>query len=163
MRKMRIFDQTFLILVILAASFTGACSSKMFADKPPKIAIRINASSDLNPDLQGRPSPLVVRIYALKSNDVFMNADFFSLYEQDESILGDAIIERKELEILPGQHITIEKREYTLETRYIGVIAAYRDLDNAIWRASTETRPDETSDININLERLTLFMKKKDK
>ncbi len=161
--KVCTFYQISLILVILAASLTGACSFKIFADKPPKIAMRITASSDLNPDLQGRPSPLVVRIYALKSNDVFMNADFFSLYEQDESILGDTVIERKELEILPGQQITIEKREYSLDTRYIGVIAAYRDLDNAAWRASAETRPDETFYININLERLTLTMKKEDK
>ena len=82
------------ILICIVAGVTGAagvgCSTidKVFEDKPPKAVIRISSDPDINPDMNGRPSPIVLRIYALKSDDIFNNADFFALYENDASILG---------------------------------------------------------------------------
>ena len=129
---------------------------------PPKVVVRITSSTDLNPDITGRASPIVVRVYELKSDDIFNNADFFALYEQDTSILGGDMTGRDEMEIPPGENASIEK-ELDIEARYIGVIAAYRDLDNAVWRGSIETPLDKTTYIDVTLNKLSLSVTKGEK
>ena len=134
---------------------TKGVLDKVLEDDPPEVVIRIKSAEDINPDISGRPSPIIVRIYSLKSDDIFNNADFFALYEEDSSILGDTMTSREELEISPGDSMKIEK-EYDLNTTHVGVLAAYRDLDNAIWRGSIETPINEKTYIDVTLERLTL-------
>jgi len=139
-----------------------ATTAKLMEPDPAKVVIRITSSTDLNPDMMGRPSPIVVRVYELKSDDILNNADFFALYEQDTSILGSDMTGRDEMEIPPGENITIEK-ELNIDARYIGVIAAYRDLDNAVWRGSIATPLDETTYIDVRLDKLTLSVMKGEK
>jgi len=43
-----------------------------------------------------------------------------------------------------------------------GVIAAYRDLDNAVWRASVETPIDETIEVTISIDRLSVKINHKE-
>lgn len=133
------------------------CSTidKVFEDKPPKVIIRISSSNDINPDMNGRPSPIVLRLYALKSDDIFNNADFFAIYEQEASILGSTLTSREEVELSPGDSIQMEK-EFDMDTTHIGVLAAYRDLDNAVWRGSVATPVNETTYVDVSLGRLTL-------
>ena len=134
------------------------------ADDPPKVVIRIQSDSALNPDHMGRPSPIVIRLYTLKSDDIFNNADFFALYEQDTTILGDDLVTSpEELEIPPGESMVFEERELDMETTHIGVMAAYRDLDNAVWRGTIETPVDKTTYINIVLGPLAVDVKKGEK
>jgi type VI secretion system protein VasD len=134
----------------------GGCSGiKIFGDKPPKVVIHITSSKDINPDISGRPSPLVLRIYALMNDDIFNTADFFALYGNDKSILGDTMTAREEVEIAPGDSIQMEK-EFSMDTTHVGVIAAYRDLDNATWRGSIATPKNKTTPIEISVGRLTL-------
>ncbi len=148
------------LCTLLFTSLISGCAGKVFKDKPPQAAIQINASDDLNPDIQTRPSPIVLRIYTLKSDSIFKNADFFALYEQDEAILGEDLISREELEITPGENRTLEKRELPAGSTHIGVLAAYRDLDNAVWRGSIYTPVDEITNIIITLDKLTLKVAK---
>jgi type VI secretion system protein VasD len=162
----------FLIIVftgLLAATLISGCSSKkgvidkVFGDSPPKTVIHISASPDLNPDIQGRPSPIVLRIYTLYADDIFRNADFFALYENDTAILGDDMAARDEYEISPGKTLKLDERELPMQARYIGVMAAYRDLDNAVWRGTIETPVDEVTYVNISLGKLTLTVSKGEK
>ncbi|MEN8166452.1 MAG: type VI secretion system lipoprotein TssJ [Pseudomonadota bacterium] len=149
--------------VLSGLLITGcATTAKLMEPDPAKVVIRIASSTDLNPDMMGRASPIVVRVYELKSDDIFNNADFFALYDEDASILGDDMTARDEMNIPPDEHVSIEK-ELDIEARYIGVIAAYRDLDNAVWRGSIETPLDETTYIDVTLGKLSLSVKKGEK
>jgi len=157
----RTFLATGAVLSVLL--ITGcATTAKLMEPDPPKVVVRISSSTDLNPDMMGRASPIVVRVYELKSDDIFNNADFFALYEQDASILGGDMTGRDEMEIPPGENASIEK-ELDIEARYIGVIAAYRDLDNAVWRGSIETPLDKTTYIDVTLNKLSLSVTKGEK
>jgi type VI secretion system protein VasD len=140
------------------SGITKGVLDKVFEDTPPKVVIRITSDNDINPDITGRPSPIVLRIYALKSDDIFNNADFFAIYEQDKTILGDTMTAREEVELAPGDSIEMEK-EFDMETTHVGVMAAYRDLDNAVWRGSIVTPVNETTYVDVKLERLTLSVK----
>ncbi|MES2356136.1 MAG: type VI secretion system lipoprotein TssJ [Pseudomonadota bacterium] len=113
------------------------------APKPIAVKASLEAQKSINPDLRGRPSPVVVRVYALKSLAAFNGADFFSLFDKDKEVLGADLIDREELQLLPGQQRALEK-VFPPETRHIAVIAAFRDLERSQWRATADIPAKQT-------------------
>jgi len=120
---------------------------------PTRIEATIAAADDLNPDYKGRPSPLVVRIYQLKSDLAFNNASFFALYDNDQVELGADLLGKEEIELRPGED-TVYSRELGEETRFVGILAGYRDIDNASWRAITEIKKGKTTEVTLDFARL---------
>jgi len=94
----------------------------------------IYTSSDLNPDRNGRPSPVVLRIYQLSSKDNFANADFFTLYDDAEALLSKDLINVEERELLPGAHYEYDV-ELEPKTEYVGILVAYKEIDKAKWNS----------------------------
>jgi len=146
---LRIFIGSLLVISLVS------CGTFGFGPKPTRLEVSIEASPNLNPNAEGRPSPIVMRFYELSSADVFESSDFFTLYDNEMAALGKFIVFRDEMNIKPGQLNTF-KREAKPETRYIGVIAAYRDLDNARWRGLLEIKPHEKHKIMIHLGSLSV-------
>jgi len=107
------------------------CATK--GDVVTKVSLNLMASDDTNPDANGRASPLTVRLYVLKSPSAFISADFFSLYDNDIATLGADLVQREEALLRPGE---AKKFDFVLkpDAVAIGVTAAYRDLESAIWR-----------------------------
>ena len=110
----------------------AACAAK--PAKPVETKAVLSASADVNPDSAGRPSPVVVRIYQLRGDTEFNNADFFALFEKDKETLGASLIGREEKTLFPGQQLEIDLPLST-EARFVGAVAAYRDLRASRWRA----------------------------
>lgn len=120
--------------------FAGCASlpSVSSAPRPPKPTIMtatIDATAAVNPDAKGRASPIVVRWFELKSLSTFASADYFSLWDHERETLSGDILGREELQLHPNTQRKLE-RTLQMETRYIGVIAAFRDLERSNWRAS---------------------------
>lgn len=121
-----------ILLVALATSIlVTACGSA-----PPKAAAakaKITAASDVNPNAQGRASPIHVRIFQLKEDGAFMNADFWSLVDKEQETLGPSLVQRLEQDLVPG-----ETKEFELkiapDARVLGVMAEFADYRNAQWR-----------------------------
>jgi type VI secretion system protein VasD len=124
------------------------------------IAVTMSADSGVNPDINNRPSPIVARIYELKSLSVFNNADFFNLFEQDVALLGEEMLMRDELHFQPGE-VKMLERELQPDTRYIGVIGAYRDIENATWRRSIEIDVHDETTFVIEFGKSGIILKKK--
>lgn len=103
------------------------------ADKV-KVKSEITATADLNPDRNHRPSPVVLLMFQLSAVDAFNNADFFSLYDPAAATIAADMIERTEMTIQPGEVRPFEA-EFDEEARYVGFVAAFRDVENAQWRA----------------------------
>lgn len=76
----------------------------------------------------------MVRIYELKNDNAFEAADFFTLEKQEKTVLADDVVKRDEFQLRPGEQRKVVRRPDP-ETTAIGVIAAYRDLPNAVWRS----------------------------
>lgn len=104
------------------------------APVPVDTHMTIAASADVNPDSTGRPSPIVVRVYQLRGNVAFAGSDFFALYDDEEKALGSDLISRTEFELAPAEHRRVDVTIST-EARFVGAIAAFRDIRNAEWRA----------------------------
>jgi type VI secretion system protein VasD len=124
-------------------------------DVPPPSRIEGNlvASEDVNPNLQGEPSPLFVCLYELKAESAFANASFFQLYDDDSAVLGGDLQDRSDFVLRPGETVSLT-RNLKPETRFLGVVAAYQDIDQATWRALVPVLPEQTSTMTVALNRL---------
>lgn len=118
---------------------------------PARAVVSIGAAPDINPNPSGRPSPLQVRLFELKTLTAFSKADFFSLYEQPDATLGADLVAKEEFTLRPGETRFMERLLHP-ETHYIGLFAAYRDLDRAVWRASVPVAPNRTNPVRVDLE-----------
>ncbi len=121
----------------------------------PWTKLQFQPTNSINPDISGRASPLVVRVYELSSWYAFHNSDFFDLYDNAKSALVGELISVDEIVIRPGKDY-----EYPMSldpnTRYVGIVAAFRDIQNARWRLVSEVEPRSYETINVAIDRLTL-------
>ena len=152
---MKNLSKLHLFIILSHVVFTTGCGKKAVAPPPTLINVEIIASAQVNPDGSGRPSPIVVRLYELKSLAAFNEADFNSLYSDDEAKLGGDLVKREQFTIRPGgqkiySHATIA------ETQYLGAIAAYRDIDRAVWRAAVPVPAHRTTNFTLLLDTLGL-------
>jgi type VI secretion system protein VasD len=143
---------------VLVLTFVGLLSLGVIgcggADVPPLTRIEGNlvASPNLNPNPQGEPSPLVVRLYELKAETAFANAGFFQLYDDDSAALGGDLQDRLDFVLRPGETVSFT-RNLKPDTRFLGVLAAYQDIDRATWRTLVPVLPEETTTMTVALNR----------
>jgi type VI secretion system protein VasD len=145
----------------LLASAGGLAGCGMFSKAPPPppvappkpstLSINIVTSASINPDARKRPSPVVVRVYELKSAAQFDSADFVSLYEKDQALLGADIVVRDEFVLQPGETKTINKL-LAADTKFIGVMAAFRELERARWRGLVALVPGKNNAVTVSLD-----------
>jgi type VI secretion system protein VasD len=140
-------------MMLVAGLVTGCASTT-------KMDLSLEAAADLNPSPQGRPSPVVVRLYELRSTDPFGSADFFALYNDGTQTLGPSMLAHQELEVRPGQSLRI-KRKLHPDTRVLGVMAAYRDLDHAHWREIHALKVGKNNKLRVDLGSLSVTITEK--
>lgn len=135
-------------LVLLGAG----CSS---APKMASLAGSIQASSDLNPSVSQRPSPLLLRVYELKTAAGFNQADFMALYQSDTATLGADMVSREEFTLQPGETRPYNK-QLGAETRFLAVFAGFRDLERARWRVAVPIQAGRAQKVLIRAEALSV-------
>jgi type VI secretion system protein VasD len=123
-----------LCVATLLALLLAACGTKPPVPVVTNVQMSVMAGADTNPDARKRPSPVVVRVYALKSSAAFDSADFFSLFDKDTATLGADLVQKEEFLMTPGQQKALPFK-FEPEVKVIAVMAAFRDLENARWRA----------------------------
>ena len=138
----------FLLLSLLpgCALFGDAENETVFAN------LTVFADKNLNPAVDGRASPIVVRIYQLTQTAKFNNSDFFALYENDQTLLAKDLLSRTELEISPNKKYQ-NQLEIKPNIRFIAVLAAFRDLDTAQWKDITTFSIDENQSLILTLNK----------
>ena len=143
--------------LLTAALLLAGCAS---GPKPPRMTLNIEAGTSINPDLHDRASPVVIYIYNLKTNSIFNHARFIELYSNGKDVLGVDLLAVQEFEISPGESMNLVQRGLPVETRHIGVIAAFRDIDSATWRGSIDIEPGEKFDAYISIDKLSIAIQK---
>jgi type VI secretion system protein VasD len=120
------------IVALLIAVLAAGCTVANMAVNPYEKIALIGAD-DLNPDVNGRPSPVRVKIFHLSSRATFDNLDFDELFYNAKNLLSDELILEQTYTLQPKQKIK-ETLPVDKGTQYVAVLAAYRDIDNAQWR-----------------------------
>ncbi|WP_295373283.1 type VI secretion system lipoprotein TssJ [uncultured Pseudacidovorax sp.] len=105
-----------------------------------QLDITLSAAADVNPDDKGRAAPILIRLYELKSDGVFTSSDYFSLQSNDKALLGGDLLVRDEFILKPGEVKTLRRKSHP-DTVALGVLAGYRDLAQADWRAVHKVEP----------------------
>ncbi len=99
-------------------------------EKSIEMNLTVSAAEDVNPDVEGEPSPIEIRVYQLTSSAEFEKADFYSLY--DDKALETSLVQSETIILEPGHNdeITIKLDR---ASQFVAVIAAFQDIDNAKW------------------------------
>ena len=121
-------------LALGTALLAGACASPA---KPEARAwdIFLEAAANVNPDGHGRPAPILIGLYTLKSTAVFEASDFPSLQDRAKAVLADDLVSFEQIILLPGERKLIQ-RSAEPGVRALGVVAGYRELDRHSWKAT---------------------------
>jgi type VI secretion system protein VasD len=125
-------------IALLAATLT-ACASAPPPPPPPRpisAIVTISAASDLNPNRDGRASPVFLRIYQLKDDAKFLNGTFDDVTARSDAVLAASVVAREERMVEPGATTDVTL-EVPAETRLLGVVAEYSDLAASQWRAAS--------------------------
>lgn len=160
MKRMRV-----VAVCLLAVGMLAACASK--PPKPEPARARLIASEQVNPDASGRASPIVVRLFQLRDEDAFASAEFLDLYGKEKEILGESLVSRQEYVLAPGETRELEI-PLDAQARYLGVLAAFRDIRAAQWRAVTRAPKKKLTDllgrdgVTITLDKDTVALSVKD-
>lgn len=156
------------LLMALAVTLLTACASDPPPEPPPaapapvpaaptpkpeteaRLELIIQAESGINPDAGGRESPVVLRIYQLKSAAAFGQVDFFDIYQRDTQKLAADMLGKDELLIQPA-----ETRRITLslkpDTQALGFLAVFRKLETARWRSTMPIDPRQNVAVSVGL------------
>lgn len=137
--------------MLVALGLLVGCSSLSPFSSLTKLDLTLTASDEVNPDLHGRPSPVVVRLLELRHPVAFENGDFFSLYARAEQTLPKDWVSSEELEMRPGDRLAF-KLSVEPQSRYVGVLAAYRDLPQVQWRLVLPVTAGQRTQANLVLD-----------
>lgn len=119
----------------------------------------VNSVSYLNPDIDGKASPVMVTVYQLKNSYNFSQADYQSLTSNAAKVLGEDIIDKNSFPVKPAANFTFSEKVYP-NTKFIGVVAAYRDPDSVSWHKVVKLKKVGGSvKIHLNLESAGITVK----
>ncbi|NOH85812.1 type VI secretion system lipoprotein TssJ [Vibrio sp. 03-59-1] len=144
-----------LITVVMIMLLSG-CSFWGQKDIAPQLVLKIKAASNINPNVEGKPSPVEVRIYQLSDSQAFEQAEFIQLYNDAQGVLKSEVLLTRELaSVLPGEERS-EVLPFASETKYIGVIAGFADYREAKNKAIYQPIVLGSAAINIDLDGINL-------
>ncbi|MGO1768068.1 type VI secretion system-associated lipoprotein [Advenella sp. S44] len=128
---------------LIGAAALAGCASTESKMAVPYI-VELKADSQVNPNASGKPSPIKITIYELKSTNAFDTANYFALMKDPRAVLGDQMLEVNSSIIKPGSTEEIKASGNT-QAKAIGIVASYRDLNNSQWRLVVDLPEAETT------------------
>jgi type VI secretion system protein VasD len=144
------------LALLPAVLFLAQCGP---AEKPPAVlTLVITGSADQNPDINGAAAPIAVRIYQLTATAKFERGDVFALTEHEQQTLGTDDAGSQEFVISPGESRTLQF-ELKPMVQSVGVVALYRDIDKAQWRADAPAATSGPTKLALNIAKLAITLK----
>jgi len=146
-------------LVLAASLLAAGCAKPPVIEPPPppvSVLIEAVAAADVNPDVDGRASPIIVRIYQLADAAAFAKAELFPLWDQESATLAATVVGRNEMRLAPGAR---DEVRFKLDPKvgHVGIAAAYRDFRSVRWKASVaipeQPEPGATIRLLVSVDR----------
>ena len=119
------------------------------------VELTVVGGPALNPNTEGRASPVIVRIFDLAATHAFDGADYAALFEQPGDELKRDIAAQEEFVLRPGD-IQQHDRNLQPQIQALGVAAAFRDLDHSLWRLTIPVKPGRRNFLLIHLDHDTI-------
>ena len=121
-----------ILLVAALAVMLSACqTTRRTLNFDTSVALSVDIGKNVNPDSDGRASPVVLRVFMLADDRQFSREEFLNLYENAESRLGKDLIDTVVLkEFAPGEQ-RLERLPLTPAVKYIGLLAEFVQYQEA--------------------------------
>ena len=144
-----------LLLITLLVALTAACGTTRKALNLDTAAeFKLVATHDINPNSDGKPSPIVLQVVKLRDARQFKQEDFLNLFEDAKGHLGNDLIEITKLkELAPGEK-RVEKLALTPEVKFIGILGEYVQYNDADAKAVIKIEPHTTTEATLKIEKL---------
>ena len=142
-----------LVAVLITAvlcGLLGGCAK-------PAIDLALASQANVNPDHTGRPSPVIVKVFEMRSDLAFNQSDFRLLFESPVKALGADLLAMDEMVLVPGEARRIEYAP-VFGTMYLGVIAGFRQMDRAVWRLVAPIDFEDRSSVGVELRDASLLL-----
>ena len=153
-------------IVLGAIVISGCATLGKWFHEPTVVEAKFKVSQNVNRDEYGNSRAIWIRVYLLKSTGAFEGAKFFDLKEHDQDILTRDLKTWKPLWFNPGDEIahklSVDYDESPEDSLYVAVMAGYRDLGNARWRATIEVPSRDKSTLVVYLNELAVELELED-
>jgi type VI secretion system protein VasD len=145
-------------LALSAGLLLTRCGGPPPSPPPPAVTLVITASAKQNADTGGAPAPVAVRIFQLTATAKFERADVYALLDHEQQTLGADDGGSQEFVLSPSETKTL-KIEPKPGVSAIGVIALYRDIDHAQWRADAPIASSGPTKLAADIGPLSVTLK----
>lgn len=112
--------------------FDDSWAGELFGNQA-RVRVTVEGSDDLNPDVEGEPLSVVLRIYQLAERTSFVMTSPRQLWQGAEEALGDSLVSQRELIVLPGEQ-RVDMAMLDPKTQFVGVAAFFRNVVNDEWQ-----------------------------
>lgn len=133
--------------LVLGAGFGVACSSSTpVVVQPPKsctlqvVGMTIIASPKINPEEDGSPRPVQLRLYQLKTDTRLLNASFDQIWKDDKATLQDDLVKVDEFPVYPDTRTEV-KFERDQNALFVVGVALFRSPKGRNWWTEFELPP----------------------
>jgi type VI secretion system protein VasD len=144
MRRRRIVTAAGATLVLATLGLAAGCSSPEPQVPEPcdiqLVTLNIYAGDTINPTDQGRPRPVVVRLYQLANDIRMVNASYDRILLHDADELGADLLKVDEVEVYPNDLVQV-KFERIPEATFLAGVALFRDPVGQSWKTFYEFPP----------------------
>jgi type VI secretion system protein VasD len=140
---------------LVALTLVGCGSSP---PKPVATKLEIMAGADINPDSEGRASPVDVWLFQLRTSAEFADAQYFPLHDHEKDVLGQSLISR---DAIPSVHAGAKLEQdlsVSPDARFFGVMVGFRD-PAALWHTVVAVPPKSIKRI-LKEQRVTIRLDK---
>ena len=127
MRTFIFLKSVILALIVAAVASCDTLNTKIGGvfNADTDLYLTITADSDVNPDDNKRPSPLIVRMYELKDTKKFSKTNFIDMFEKDTESLGDEMVDKQRLRHIEPGEVREVKFVLNKDTKYVGLFAEF--------------------------------------
>ncbi|AKT38899.1 type VI secretion system lipoprotein TssJ [Chondromyces crocatus] len=131
-----------LALGALGASWAAGCSQAPPPEVPAPcdvqiVTLNLFAADNINPNENGNPRPVVVRLYQLKSEVRLENATYDEVLLKDKDVLQEDIAKMDEVEVFPNDLVEV-KFERIKEASHLAGVALFHSPKGNSWKTFYE-------------------------
>ena len=119
-------------IVLVAMLLLTSCSSSPL-EKKIKFAYTITASEDINLDINGTPSSVIVRVFQLTNTANFKAARYENVFTGLQNKLGAEFIGVNEHLVDPETE-QVFKVDLSAQAKFLGIAVGYRSADTVTWK-----------------------------
>jgi type VI secretion system protein VasD len=136
MIKFNVNKILYITAIVFSLASCTAVNTKVgsFLDLDTDLKLSFAVDKNVNPDDSKVSSPVIVRMYELKSTKAFENANFIDLYERDSEVLGKTMITQQSLKPIQPNENRTARFVLSKGTKYIGLYAEFLQYENAKYK-----------------------------